>query len=106
MRHARFIDTRKGQQVTLTGMSLGLVLCAVAGAWLGVHHPGVSGVESHRETLPLCSESAELPCFDDFSDTVEYDRTMVPIGATIYEDGSWVSPDGATGCLEGGLCQD
>lgn len=30
----------------------------------------------------------------------------VPIGATVYEDGSWVAPNGESGCLKGGLCND
>jgi hypothetical protein len=106
MSRRRFIETRTGQKVTLIGMSVGLVLCALAGAWLGHYQPEVTGGQSHRETLPLCEESAERPCYDDFGDTVQYDRTMVPIGATVYEDGSWVSLDGSSGCLEGGLCQD
>lgn len=30
-----------------------------------------------------------------------------PTGATVYEDGSWVSQDGhTTGCLEGAVCND
>ena len=106
MSRRRFIETRTGQKVTLTGMGVTLILCGVAGAWLGDHHPELFESESHGETLTTCSEGAELPCYDDFGDVVMFDRSDVPIGAEVYEDGSWVSPDGTTGCLDGGLCQD
>ena len=74
------------------------VACAGAGWVLGATHPEVN--------MPLCEESVEAPCYDDFSDTVQYDRSEVPIGADVFEDGSWVAFDGTTGCLEGGLCED
>ena len=33
-------------------------------------------------------------------------ETGYPYGTTFYEDGSYVTPDGADGCLPDGLCQD
>lgn len=28
------------------------------------------------------------------------------MGTVIYEDGSWVAPNGTMGCLEGAICND
>jgi len=87
----------------LWSMAVGLVLCAVAGWFIG---QAQRDAPLPAASLPVCGESAEWPCYDDFGDAVQYDRAEVPIGATLYEDGSWVGPDGSSGCLKGGLCED
>ena len=32
-------------------------------------------------------------------------RGWVPTGATVYEDGSWRTPHGMTGCIPTAICQ-
>lgn len=56
--------------------------------------------------MPLCGWSTGYPCYDDTAGEVRYDSTTVPVGATVYEDGSWEYEDGTSGCIEGRECDD
>jgi hypothetical protein len=66
----------KGQR--FISSTLALIMCAMLGMWMGDAHPELS-----VEPVPV-----------------------EPPTKTWFEDGSWTSTDGTSGCIEGRECDD